>query len=202
VEQVRAEIAGAAVGADVLPVSAATGAGLDALAAELTGTIVLVGQSGVGKSTLANVLTGGSLAVNAVRETDGKGRHTTVRRELVPLAGGRGALIDTPGLRGVGIHDAEEGLSLAFADIDALAVDCRFVDCAHDTEPGCAVRAAIDAGLLPARRLDSYRKLVRENEWAAARTDARLRSERLAKTKSLHKAVRREYQEKNRRRGR
>jgi ribosome biogenesis GTPase len=190
VGRVREEVAGVALGVDVVAVSAAEGTGLDALVVSLTGTVVLVGQSGVGKSTLATALTGADLATREVREVDGKGRHTTVRRELLALRGGRGVLIDTPGLRGVGLFDAGDGLSHAFADVDALAGDCRFADCAHGTEPGCAVRAAIDAGQLPARRLDSYRKLVRENEWAAARTDARLRAERRAKERSVHRQLR------------
>ena len=190
VGRVHELVAGAAIGVEVVAVSAAAGSGLDFLAAELTGSVVLVGQSGVGKSTLATALTGVDLAVRDVRAADGKGRHTTVRRELLPLRSGRGVLIDTPGLRGVGLFDAEDGLSRAFADIDALADGCRFADCAHGGEPGCAVRAAIDSGLLPARRLDSYRKLVRENEWAASRTDARLRAERRAKERSLHRQMR------------
>ena len=184
------QIAGVALGVDVVVVSAADGTGLDVLAAELTGTIVLVGQSGVGKSTLATALTGVDLAVRDVRAADGKGRHTTVRREMLGLRGGRGVLIDTPGLRGVGLFDVQDGLSRAFADVDALAADCRFGDCAHGGEPGCAVAEAIEAGVLPARRLESYRKLIRENEWAAARTDARLRAERRAKERSMHRQYR------------
>ncbi|WP_035854327.1 ribosome small subunit-dependent GTPase A [Cryptosporangium arvum] len=186
-------LTGVAIGVDVIPTSARSGAGLDALAAELTGTVVLVGRSGVGKSTLASALTGVELAVREVRAGDGKGRHTTVRRELLALRGGSGVLIDTPGLRGVGLFDAEDGVARVFADIDALAADCRFGDCAHGGEPGCAVQAAIDAGLVPARRLESYRKLVRENEWAAARTDARLRAERRAKERSLHRQFRNQF---------
>ncbi|MFG1922212.1 ribosome small subunit-dependent GTPase A [Cryptosporangium sp. NPDC048952] len=193
VDQVRDEVAGVAIGVDVVATSSVAGTGLDTLTAELTGTVVLVGRSGVGKSTLATALTGVELAVQGVRAADGKGRHTTVRRELLPLRGARGVLIDTPGLRGVGLFDAEDGVARAFADIDALAADCRFGDCAHGGEPGCAVQEAIDAGLLPARRLDSYRKLVRENEWAAARTDARLRSERRAKERSFHRQLRNQW---------
>ena len=190
---VREALTSVAVGVDVVVTSATDGTGLDVLAVELTGTVVLVGQSGVGKSTLATALTGVDLAVRGVRAADGKGRHTTVRRELLPLRGGRGVLIDTPGLRAVGLFDAEDGVARAFADVEALAVDCRFGDCAHGGEPGCAVRAAIDAGLLPARRLESYRKLVRENEWAAARTDARLRAERRARERTIHRQLRGQF---------
>ncbi|WP_420903320.1 ribosome small subunit-dependent GTPase A [Streptomyces boncukensis] len=170
-----------APGAQVLPVSAATGDGVDVLAAVLAGgTSVLLGQSGAGKSTLANALLGTEAqAVRAVRDGDGKGRHTTTTRDLLPLpaARGGGVLIDTPGLRGVGLWDAEDGVGQAFSEIEALAQRCRFDDCAHQAEPGCAVLAAVEDGSLPERRLTSYRKLLRENARLAARTDARLRSE-------------------------
>jgi len=167
-----------APGVRVLPVSATTGQGVEALAALLAaGTSVLLGQSGAGKSTLANTLVGEDVQdVRTIRDSDGKGRHTTTTRNLLPLPSG-GALIDTPGLRGVGLWDAEGGVSQAFAEIEAYAADCRFHDCAHETEPGCAVLAAVEDGSLPPRRLDSYRKLLRENAYLAARTDARLRSE-------------------------
>ncbi|MBL7502546.1 ribosome small subunit-dependent GTPase A [Frankia sp. CNm7] len=189
------EIAAVAPGVDVLVTSAVTGAGLDALAGTLAGaTAVLVGASGAGKSTLANALLGADLlAVGAVRHTDGKGRHTTVSRELVALPTG-GVLIDTPGLRAVGLWDAEDGLGHVFAEIDALADDCRFADCGHVSEPGCAVLAAVDAGHLPARRLDSYHKLLREQEWMAARSDARLRAERERRWKEISRAQRRLYE--------
>ncbi|ARZ67137.1 ribosome small subunit-dependent GTPase A [Streptomyces sp. HU2014] len=167
-----------APGAQVLAVSSATGEGIDVLAAALAGgTAVLLGQSGAGKSTLANAVVGADVQdVHATRDSDGKGRHTTTTRNLLTMPGG-GVLIDTPGLRGVGLWDADGGVARTFAEIDALARDCRFHDCAHTGEPGCAVLAALDAGELPERRLDSYRKLIRENEWIAARTDARLRAE-------------------------
>ncbi|RCG25640.1 ribosome small subunit-dependent GTPase A [Streptomyces diacarni] len=170
-----------APGVQVLPVSAETGEGVDVLAAVLAGgTTALLGQSGAGKSTLANALLGRSAqTVQTIRDRDGKGRHTTTTRNLLPLpaAGGGGTLIDTPGLRGVGLWEAEEGLGQAFAEIEELAARCRFHDCAHDAEPGCAVLAAVEDGTLPERRLVSYRKLLRENVRLAARTDARLRAE-------------------------
>lgn len=168
----------AAPGVRVLAVSAATGEGLDALAAVLaSGTSVLLGQSGAGKSTLANALLGEDVqGVRAARDRDGKGRHTTTTRDLLVLPGG-GVVIDTPGLRGVGMWDADAGLARTFSDIEELAAECRFHDCGHHTEPGCAVLAAIDRGDLPQRRLESYRKLLRENEWIVAKTDARLRAE-------------------------
>ncbi|MDG9702367.1 ribosome small subunit-dependent GTPase A [Streptomyces sp. DH37] len=167
-----------APGVTVLSVSAVTGEGLDVLAAALAGgTAVVLGQSGAGKSTLVNALVGEEvLDVRETRARDGKGRHTTVTRELFALSGG-GVVIDTPGLRGVGLWDAEEGVGRAFADVEELARACRFHDCAHTTEPGCAVLAAVGEGVLPERRLDSYRKLLRENQYLAARTDARLRAE-------------------------
>ncbi|MCP2342785.1 ribosome small subunit-dependent GTPase A [Actinomadura rupiterrae] len=192
-EPARAEVAAAAPGAAVLTVSAADGTGLDAATAELTGTVVLLGPSGAGKSTLGNALLGEDrLATGAVRAGDGKGRHTTVRRELVPLPGG-GVLIDTPGLRGIGLFDSGRGVEQAFADIEAFAEHCRFADCAHDSEPGCAVQEAIEDGALPRRRLDSYRKLLRENDWIAARTDARLRAERNDRWKAITRAQRQAY---------
>ncbi|KMS69536.1 GTPase RsgA [Streptomyces leeuwenhoekii] len=172
------DVESAAPGVPVLPVSSLHGDGLDVLAAVVGGgTAVLLGQSGAGKSTLANALLGeDAMGVQATRDVDGKGRHTTTTRNLLLLPGG-GALIDTPGLRGVGLWDAGDGVGQVFAEIEELAAECRFHDCAHETEPGCAVRAALDAGELPERRLESYRKLLRENQRIVAKTDARLRAE-------------------------
>jgi ribosome biogenesis GTPase len=167
-----------APGVPVLPVSSQRGDGLDVLAAVLSGgTSVLLGQSGAGKSTLANALLGDDvMEVQATRDMDGKGRHTTTTRNLLALPGG-GVLIDTPGLRGVGLWDAETGVGQVFSEIEELAEECRFHDCAHEAEPGCAVRRAVEAGELPERRLESYRKLLRENRWIVAKTDARLRAD-------------------------
>ncbi|MFW0785191.1 ribosome small subunit-dependent GTPase A [Gordonia sp. CPCC 206044] len=173
----HAEVSAVAPGAAVLVTSAATGDGMDALVSVLAGTVVLVGPSGAGKSSLGNRLLGEDLlSVGAVRGNDGKGRHTTAWRELLPLSGGR-VLIDTPGLRGVGLTEVDDGLDQTFSEIAELAADCRFADCAHVTEPGCAVRSAIESGELTQRRLDSYHRLQRENTYAASRTDARLRAE-------------------------
>lgn len=173
-----------APGVPVLPVSSQQGHGLDVLTAILSGgTSVLLGQSGAGKSTLANVLLGQDvMEVQATRDMDGKGRHTTTTRNLLALPGG-GVLIDTPGLRGVGLWDAEAGVGQVFSEIEDLAQECRFHDCAHEAEPGCAVLQAVENGDLPERRLDSYRKLLRENEWIVAKTDARLRQDRLREWK-------------------
>ncbi|QGV77917.1 ribosome small subunit-dependent GTPase A [Streptomyces ficellus] len=168
----------AAPGVQVLPVSATSGEGVEVLAAVVAGgTSVLLGTSGAGKSTLANALLGEDvMTVQATRDVDGKGRHTTTTRNLLALPGG-GVLIDTPGLRGVGLWDAETGVGQVFSEIEELAARCRFHDCAHGAEPGCAVLAAIEDGSLPERRLDSYRKLLRENQRIVAKTDARLRTE-------------------------
>ncbi|MFH8791826.1 ribosome small subunit-dependent GTPase A [Streptomyces sp. NPDC017941] len=167
-----------APGVQVLPVSAATNEGVDVLAAVVSGgTSVLLGQSGAGKSTLANALAGADIMeVQTIRDVDGKGRHTTTTRNLLVLPGG-GVLIDTPGLRGVGLYDAGTGVGQVFAEIEELAEGCRFQDCAHVAEPGCAVLAALDDGTLPERRLDSYRKLMRENQRIVAKTDARVRAD-------------------------
>ncbi|WP_255953666.1 ribosome small subunit-dependent GTPase A [Streptomyces odontomachi] len=172
------DVEGTTPGVQVLAVSAATGEAIDVLAAGVAGgTSVLLGQSGAGKSTLANVLVGEDvMQVHAVRDVDGKGRHTTTTRNLLVLPGG-GVLIDTPGVRGVGLWDAGTGVGQVFSEIEDLAGDCRFHDCAHLAEPGCAVQAAVADGTLPQRRLDSYRKLVRENERIVAKTDARARAE-------------------------
>ncbi|WP_217167422.1 ribosome small subunit-dependent GTPase A [Streptomyces sp. AC512_CC834] len=168
----------AAPGVPVLSVTAAHGEGLDVLAAVVGGgTAVLLGQSGAGKSTLANALLGEDVMdVRAARDVDGKGRHTTTTRNLLAMPGG-GVLIDTPGLRGVGLWDAGSGVDQVFAEIAEVAEGCRFHDCAHESEPGCAVLAAIDSGELSERRLESYRKLMRENQRIVAKTDARLRAE-------------------------
>lgn len=173
-----ADAESAAPGVQVLAVSSATGDGLDVLSAVLAGdTSVLLGQSGAGKSTLTNALLGEEVQlVQAIRDRDGKGRHTTTTRDLRALPGG-GVLIDTPGLRGVGMWDARAGLARTFSDVESLAEGCRFHDCAHEAEPGCAVQEAVESGELPVRRLESYRKLLRENQRIVAKTDARLRAE-------------------------
>ena len=172
----RAEVEAAAPGVGVLAVSAETGEGVDELAAVLAGgTTALVGQSGAGKSTLVNALAGESVQAVSDTRQDGKGRHTTTARELVPLADG-GVLIDTPGLRSIGLHDDGEGVALTFPDVEELIGSCRFSDCGHVSEPGCAVRAALEEGDLDERRWHSWQKLQREAEWIAMRTDPAARS--------------------------
>lgn len=175
---VAEDLGAVAPGARVLVTSTVTGEGVEALRAlAATGTLALVGASGHGKSSLTNALVGAEvLATRAIRE-DGRGRHTSVRRELVPLPGG-GAVVDTPGLRGVGLLDAADGLARVFADIDSLAEHCRFEDCAHGQEPGCAVTAAVAGGSLPVRRYESWQRLQRELDRETRRAESRLRTER------------------------
>ncbi|MER7762346.1 ribosome small subunit-dependent GTPase A [Streptomyces sp. NPDC097619] len=172
------DVEATAPGVTVLTVSSHNGEGLDVLRAVTAGgTTVLLGVSGAGKSTLANALLGEDVMdVHATRDVDGKGRHTTTTRNLLLLPGG-GVLIDTPGLRGVGLWDAATGVGQVFSEIEDHAGHCRFQDCAHEAEPGCAVLAAVESGELSERRLDSYRKLLRENQRIVAKTDARLRAE-------------------------
>ena len=170
-EGTLAEVAAAAPGAMVRSVSAETGEGIEELGDVLAGgTAALIGQSGAGKSTLINVLTGSAGQLVAQTRQDGKGRHTTTARELILLPGG-GVLIDTPGLREAGLHEDGEGVARTFPDVEELVARCRFSDCAHDTEPGCAIRAALEDGSLEQRRYDSWVKLQREAEWIARRAD-------------------------------
>jgi ribosome biogenesis GTPase len=181
------EVEAAAPGATVLVVSAVSGEGMDILRACLPTTTALIGPSGAGKSTLTNALAGADvMAVGETRARDGKGRHTTTTRELIPIPGG--VLIDTPGLRAVGLYGGD-GVERTFSDIEELAAGCRFHDCAHDAEPDCAVKDAIEQGLLPARRLVSYNKLLRENKRIAARSDARLAAERAREGKHQWKLM-------------
>jgi ribosome biogenesis GTPase len=168
---------GIAPGADVHLVSVVTGEGIDQLFERLRPgrTAALIGSSGAGKSSLLNALAGADVAATSeVRDVDGKGKHKTAWRELVVLGQG-GAIIDTPGLRGLGLWLDGGGLDATFADITELAAGCRFGDCRHDTEPGCAVTAAIESGELEARRLASFRKLEREAAYVARKADARAR---------------------------
>jgi len=162
-EAIRADVA-ASAGVPVHLVSARAGIGLEALRGVIKPgeTAVLLGSSGVGKSTLVNALVGEErMATRAIREDDAKGRHTTTHREIVVLPGG-GLLLDTPGMRELALWDADEGVSATFEDVEALEAACRFSDCKHTSEPGCAVRAAIEAGELEPARWQNYLKLKGE----------------------------------------
>jgi ribosome biogenesis GTPase len=189
--EVRADVSAAAPGVEVLAVSAETGDGMGDLATYVQqgSTLAFLGPSGAGKSTLTNALSGATVMTTRALRADGKGRHTTVHRELVLLPGG-GLVIDTPGLRSVGLTDVSESLDLVFADIDELAGQCRFSDCVHQTEPGCAVREALESGALPERRWESYLKLQREARYMAMRHDARLKAEEKARWKRMTKDYR------------
>jgi len=176
---------------DVVPVSALGGDGIDGLMEHLPhgSTAVLLGPSGVGKSTLTNRLLGEErLVVSEVRRGDGKGRHTTTHRELVMLPGG-GCLIDTPGIRELGLWVDPGSVAPAFPEIEEAAARCRFRDCRHDTEPGCAVVAEVRAGRLDEARLASYHRLRREAEHLDQRLDASRRHEIRARERSFGKMV-------------
>jgi ribosome biogenesis GTPase len=167
---VAGQLSEAAPGVPVCVVSAATGAGTDDLRSRIRHgvTMALLGPSGCGKSSLVNALAGTTVMATRSPRADLKGRHTTTYRSLVPLPGG-GAVLDTPGLRSVGLFDTAAGLAGAFADIEALAQACRFADCTHAREPGCAVQAAVASGELPERRLVNWRRLRREHAWERLR---------------------------------
>lgn len=191
VDEALAEIGEIAATAEVLPVSARSGSGLDKLAQYFAGhrTCVFLGPSGVGKSTLVNHLMGKEvLKTQAVREEDQKGRHTTTARHLFQLPQG-GMVIDTPGMRELGLLDHEAGVGALFADIEALAQLCRFSNCAHETEPGCAVKAALDSGELDPERREAFDKLQRELAFERGKSDKALASETKKKWKQIAKSM-------------
>lgn len=172
-DHIAADVTAVASDVPVLVVSATTGAGVPELRELIgAGTAGLIGGSGAGKSSLVNAMVGTDVLRTREIRADGRGRHTSVRRELVPLPGG-GAVIDTPGLRGVGLRDAAAGVAAAFADIEELVAGCRFRDCSHRSEPGCAVLAALADGRLAQRRLESWRKLRAETVALDSRRDRR-----------------------------
>jgi ribosome biogenesis GTPase len=188
VEQVRED----ALGVEVLAVSSVTGEGVHAVRALLPPgrTGAMVGPSGVGKSSLVNALSGETIAdTGEIRESDGRGRHTTTARELHLLPGG-GLLVDTPGMRELALYDDGEGVDTAYADVTVLAADCRFRDCRHRTEPGCAVAAAIGDGSLDPARYSAWRKLQAEAHRQLLRVDARARAAEKARLRSFHRAIR------------
>jgi ribosome biogenesis GTPase len=188
----RAEIEAVAPGVPVRVIAAKSGEGLAALAPWLVPghTVALLGSSGVGKSTLVNRLLGREKQkTREVREADQRGRHTTTHRELVVLPGGA-LLLDTPGLRELQLWSDGAGLEAAFGDVHELSLACRFTDCGHGSEPGCAVRAAAEAGRLDSARLDSFLKLQAELRAQEIRDDPLKRREERGRWKAIHKSLR------------
>jgi ribosome biogenesis GTPase len=190
------ETAAVAGAAPVVMASAVAENGVDGLRAFLAPgrTVALLGSSGVGKSTIANRLLGGEhLRTAAVRESDSRGRHTTTHRELMPLPWG-GAIIDTPGMRELQLWAGQESVDRAFDEIAGMARDCRFVDCRHTGEPGCAVAAALAVGTISKERWESYRKLRSEARRHEEMVDPLAAQESKRKLKQMHKACRELYQ--------
>jgi len=191
-DQVLSELESAAAGSPVAVTSSVSGAGLDEITRHLqpNRTGVLLGPSGAGKSTLINRIVGAAvMRTREIHGSSGEGRHMTSHRQLVQLPEG-GMIIDTPGLREAQLWEGEDALAAVFDDIEELALRCRFSDCAHRTEPGCAVKAALADGTLEAGRFESYRKLQRELRSIAARNDARLRIEERRKWRNISRDAR------------
>ncbi len=191
-EQAVTEVEAAAVGVDVWPVSIHDAASVERVRAILGAgiTAALIGSSGVGKSSLINSMLGGEvMATGGVRESDSHGRHTTTHRQLLLIPGG-GVIIDTPGMREIQLWGDESGLESSFGDIETLAQRCRFRDCGHESEPGCAVQAALERGELDAARFRSYRKQQGELRRLAAMEDPLLRIEQESRWKGIQKSAR------------
>lgn len=190
VDERVAEIEAVAIGVDVVAISALEGDGVAVVREHLAPgrTAAFVGSSGAGKSTLINALVGENrMATNSIRESDGRGQHTTTHRQLILLPSG-GLLIDTPGMRELQLADTE-GLDNVFGDVEVLARSCRFNDCAHESEPGCAVLAAIEDGNLAPERFEHYRKLVAEARAFERRNDKRQQKEYVRATIRLHRGA-------------
>ena len=191
-EATLADVAAVAIATPIHAISAAQGTGLDQLDPYLTPgkTVALIGSSGVGKSTLTNYLLGThQQATQSVRLDDSRGRHTTTHRQLLPLPSGA-LLIDTPGMRELQLWSTPDGLEETFSDIEALAQDCKFRDCQHQQEPGCAVQAAIASGDLDPKRLTSYQKLLREQQWLEQRQNTHAKINTKRRWKQISKAIR------------
>ncbi len=189
------EVRPAAAGAPILAVSAVTGEGIEELQAYLSPgkTVVLLGSSGVGKSTLVNILAGSELLrTQEIRAIDDKGRHTTTHREIFRLPGGA-LVLDTPGMRELGLVDADEGLEETFDDVAAVIDGCRFRDCTHADEPGCAVREAVQSGAITAERWASYEKLQKELAYEERRRDLGAALAQKRKWKQIHRNYRKHY---------
>ncbi len=200
VQEKAREIEQIAAGTIVHVVSAKTGQGFDELEEYLRPgqTLVLLGSSGVGKSTIVNRLLGRAIQeVQEVRDTDSRGRHTTTARQLFALPGGA-LLIDTPGLRELQLWDADEGIAQAFSDIEAFAARCRFGNCRHEGEPGCAVQQAVEEGTLDQARLENWRKVLREQAFLRRKMDPEARQEQKEHCKALHRTQRQKYQQRER----
>ncbi|ACL20920.1 ribosome small subunit-dependent GTPase A [Desulfitobacterium hafniense DCB-2] len=198
VQEKVSQVQDAAPGVDILPISCATGDGVSAIAPYIRQgqTIALLGSSGAGKSTLVNYLLGQNVQLTyEVREKDSRGRHTTTSRELFLLPQG-GVLIDTPGMREIQLFGSGEGLSEAFEDIAAYAGNCRFSDCQHESEPGCAVQKAIAEGMLSEERYESFKKLQREARYISRKTNLHEQLEEKKKWKKITQQIKEHYQTK------
>ncbi len=186
------ELEAIAMGTPIITISAKEGSGIDAIRENIESgsTCALMGSSGVGKSTIINALLGYErFDTGEVREDDSKGRHTTTFREMVRLPEG-GLIIDTPGMREIQVWADEESIGRSFSDIEELALNCKFTDCQHDQEPGCAIRDAIDDGSLEENRLTSYRKLLRELQHLEAQVDPAARAEKRQARRKFAKSIR------------